>query len=156
MFTACVRSDAPSLSIIFFICAFTVASEMERCEAIILLDVPRATSRSTSISRIVLLDYWEWPPLASIPATILSASPSRRISTLIETLETQGGESGVGVRSNRAFPNQNVRGASAASRFLFENPLFDQILNVPQRRVVGSLRQFPPLFRCQFSLEAVE
>src|ERR1700730_18690890 len=68
----------------------------------------------------------------------------------METLETQEGESGVGVRSNRAFPNQNVRGASAASLFLFENPLFDQILNVPQRRVVRSLRQFPPLFRCQF------
>jgi hypothetical protein len=51
MFTACVRSDALSFSRIFFICAFTAASEMERCEAIILLDVPRATSRSTSISR---------------------------------------------------------------------------------------------------------
>src|SRR6516225_8767353 len=35
--TACVRSDAPSFNRIFCMWAFTVASEMERREAIILL-----------------------------------------------------------------------------------------------------------------------
>jgi len=53
MLTACVRSDAPNLTRMFCICAFTVASEMNRREAMILLDVLRATSRSTSISRSV-------------------------------------------------------------------------------------------------------
>ena len=51
---------------------------------------------------------------------------------------------------------QDVRGDCSARPVLFQNLFFDQILNVPQGRVVRRLRQFGPLPRPQFSCEPVE
>ena len=59
-------------------------------------------------------------------------------------------------QSRISFAKQNVCRAPSARLVLFQDSLFDQILDVPKRRVVGSLRKLSPFFRRQFLLEPVE